>query len=171
MNADQRVLTEKQKLVLVLDGMGLTPSQIGAQTGLRTSRVGNIKVRLKELGFEVSAYRKRRAPAEDWARIRQFRREELELVKAPPVMRSKFEPEDDELPDLDEDNRFAGAQRCHCGLIMPCVHEPISCYLNSPGYRDDEDDGKASDWRSWKNGKSRADQGRAAKQPVTVTAR
>ncbi len=119
MNADTRTLTKKQMLVYILDNEGLTPTEIGKRLKLTTKRVCNIKHRLKELGHDVTVYRglnkrlEQTIPAGDGV-----------------VDRSPLEPEDDELPDLDEPV-LAAVQRCSCGLILPCYHAPVSPWQNN----------------------------------------
>ena len=118
MNADTRTLTKKQMLVYILDNEGLTPTEIGKRLKLTTKRVCNIKHRLKQLGHNVTVYRGLNNRLEDT----------VPAGESPPD-RSPLEPADDELPDLDEPVLVA-VQRCHCGLILPCYHAPMSPWQN-----------------------------------------
>ncbi len=118
MNADTRTLTKKQMLVYILDNEGLTPSEIGQRLNLTRKRVCNIKKRLKDLGHNVTVYR---------GLSRRF--EATVPAGESPPDRSPLEPEDDELPDLDEPV-LAAVQRCSCGLILPCYHAPMSPWQN-----------------------------------------
>ena len=117
-NSDTRTLTKKQMLVYILDGEGLTPTEIGKRLKLTAKRVCNIKHRLKEMGHNVAVYR-------------GFTRR-IEATVQPgelPVAPSPLEPADDEMPDADEPV-YAAIERCSCGLILPCYHAPVSPWQN-----------------------------------------
>lgn len=114
MKADTRVLTKKQMLVYILDAEGNSPTEISKRTGLKLSRVANIKTRLKQLGFEVAVFRSLR--------------KRLEETSTAPVERSELEPADDEMPDADEPQ--ISVSRCSCGLALPCYHAPVSPWQN-----------------------------------------
>lgn len=90
-------LTAVQQKVYDLDLAGQTPSKIAEQTGLSLARVSNVRKRLRELGYEVLEWRKKR-PANDNADPVQ---EPTRPV--PPCVVSRFV-----------------RQFCRCGLTLPC---------------------------------------------------
>lgn len=140
---DQRILTAKQKLVFVLDQMGKSPTQISEQTGLRLSRVSNIKQRLKSLGFPVAVYRRKSTRNE----LRQHR---AKTWTEPVITRSEHEPDDDEQPDADEP-AFTDIKRCRCGLILPCYHgsnDEIILASSNAGAAADEGDSEDIGYRT-----------------------
>ncbi len=103
---DLTKLTDLQCSVWLKDQDGLRPIEIGEQLGLTPRRVCNIKARLRQLGFPVNQL---------WT-VKQL---------AGHQNGAAFEPDDDELPDLDEPVQRGPVQRCTCGLTMPC-HDCVS---------------------------------------------
>jgi hypothetical protein len=121
-------LTPKQAAVLKCIGEGMKTTTIADVLGMSKTRVCNIKRRLKSLGYDV---------IDEWTDLQRAARLPDDEIDAP-VQRSEHESEDDEQPDADEPPH-TDLQRCQCGLLLPCHHEPIPV-LKSAWLESDFDD-------------------------------